>query len=349
MKRIAQLLLGLLAGGWAAVAAAHPLAPALLQLSEAADGQVQLLWRASVLQAVGVRPELPAGCRRAGEPLVTRDERGAETTRWTLHCDGGLAEPSPRVRCAAQVIVLNPIQDFVPQLERAGINVILRIERADGSMQKTLLDAAHPAYTVPPPAEAPPVFPSYLQLGVEHLLFGFDHVLFVAGLVLLVRGPRRLLLTVTAFTLGHSLTLSLAVLGFVRVNPGLTELGIALSLLLLAGDLARDPRRPPSWLARWPATMAVAFGLLHGLGFAGALAEIGLPPREIPLALFAFNLGIELGQLLLVGLLLVLGLLWRRLPPAPWSMPGVARLLPIYLIGTLAAYWCLERTVGLGG
>lgn len=335
MKSLGQFLLGLMACGWVTLAAAHPLAPALLQLSEAADGQVELLWRASVLQAVGVRPELPAGCRREGEPLVTRDERGAETTRWTLHCDGGLV--GKRV--------------FVPQLERAGINVILRIERADGSMQKTLLDAAHPAYTVPPPTAAPPVFPSYLQLGVEHLLFGFDHVLFVAGLVLLVRGPRRLLLTVTAFTLGHSLTLSLAVLGFVRVNPGLTELGIALSLLLLACDLARakDPQRPPSWLARWPATMAVAFGLLHGLGFAGALAEIGLPPREIPLALFAFNLGIELGQLLLVGLLLVLGLLWRRLPPAPWAVPGVARLLPIYLIGTLAAYWCLERTVGLGG
>ncbi len=335
MKSLGQFLLGLLACGWVTLAAAHPLAPALLQLSEAADGQVELLWRASVLQAVGVRPELPAGCRRESEPEVTRDERGAETTRWTLHCDGGLV--GKRV--------------FVPQLERAGINVILRIERADGSMQKTLLDAAHPAYTVPPPTAAPPVFPSYLQLGVEHLLFGFDHVLFVAGLVLLVRGTRRLLLTVTAFTLGHSLTLSLAVLGFVRVNPGLTELGIALSLLLLACDLARakDPQRPPSWLARWPATMAVAFGLLHGLGFAGALAEIGLPPREIPLALFAFNLGIELGQLLLVGLLLVLGLLWRRLPPAPWAVPGVARLLPIYLIGTLAAYWCLERTAGLGG
>ena len=335
MKSLGQFLLGLLACGWVTLAAAHPLAPALLQLSEAADGQVELLWRASVLQAVGVRPELPAGCRRESEPEVTRDERGAETTRWTLHCDGGLV--GKRV--------------FVPQLERAGINVILRIGRPDGSVQKTLLDAAHPAYTVPPPTAAPPVFPSYLQLGVEHLLFGFDHVLFVAGLVLLVRGPGRLLLTVTAFTLGHSLTLSLAVLGLVRVNPGLTELGIALSLLLLACDLvrAKDPQRPPSWLARWPATMAVAFGLLHGLGFAGALAEIGLPPREIPLALFAFNLGIELGQLLLVGLLLVLGLLWRRLPPAPWAVPGVARLLPIYLIGTLAAYWCLERTAGLGG
>lgn len=333
MSRLGRLLLGLLASGWAAVAAGHALAPALLQLSEAADGSVEVLWRASVLQAVGVSPELPAGCRREGEPAVTRDERGAETTRWTLRCDGGLV--GKRV--------------FVPQLERAGINVILRIERPDGSVQKTLLDAAKPAFTVPPPAEVPPVFPSYLQLGVEHLLFGFDHVLFVAGLVLLVRGPRRLLLTVTAFTLGHSLTLSLAVLGLVRMHPGLTELGIALSLLWLACDLARDPQRPPSWLARWPASMAVAFGLLHGLGFAGALAEIGLPPQDIPLALFAFNLGIELGQLLLVAVLLALGLLWRRLPSARWTLPGVARLLPIYLIGTLAAYWCLERTVGLGG
>lgn len=272
---------------------------------------------------------MPAECRRLREPAVTRDERGALTARWALDCPGGLAGK----------------QLEVPQLEKAGINVILRIERADGPVLKTLLDARRPQYTVPPPTLPPAVFPSYLQLGVGHLLFGFDHVLFVAGLVLLVRRPRRLLLTVTAFTLGHSITLSCAALGLVHVDQTVTEFGIALSILALACELARPPGTAPTWLARWPAAMAVAFGLLHGLGFAGALAEIGLPQQEIPLALFAFNLGIELGQVLLVLVLLMLGWAWNRLPQR-W--PELARLLPVYLIGTLAAYWCLERVQGLG-
>ncbi|WP_162932246.1 HupE/UreJ family protein [Solimonas sp. K1W22B-7] len=327
MKRL-LLLLALL---WSGTLAAHPLAPALLQLKEGEGGKVELLWRASILQAVGVEPRLPADCRRLDEPAVIRDERGALTARWTLDCGTGLSGKTL----------------LVPQLDRAGINVILRIERPDGSVLKTLLDASRPDYSVPALQAAPAVFPSYLQLGVEHLLLGFDHLLFVTGLVLLVRRLRALLITVTAFTLGHSITLSLAALGFVHVDSGYTELGIALSILLLACELARPAGSPPTLLARRPALMAVAFGLLHGLGFAGALAEIGLPQAEIPLALFGFNVGIELGQLLLVTALLGLGWLWRRLPLAAERPAALARLLPVYLIGSLAAYWCLERAAAL--
>ncbi|HEY0915138.1 MAG TPA: HupE/UreJ family protein [Solimonas sp.] len=326
MKRVLALLLWLCCGA----AQAHPLAPALLQLREAGDGRVELLWRASILQAVGVEPQLPADCARLEDPRIERDDRGAYTARWAVQCPGGLTGRSLSV----------------PQLERAGINVILRVERADGSVVKTLLDGARPSYTVPAPDAAPAVFPSYLHLGVEHLLFGFDHVLFVAALVLLVRRLKPLLITVTAFTLGHSITLGLAVLGFVHVDPGLTELGIALSILLLACELARPADRPPTLLARRPALMAVSFGLLHGLGFAGALSEVGLPQGEIPLALLAFNLGIELGQVLLVIVLLALGLAWRRLPAT--AQGPLPRLLPVYLIGALAAYWSLERVSGLG-
>jgi hypothetical protein len=166
-------------------------------------------------------------------------------------------------------------------------------------------------------------------------------------LVLLVRSVRPLVWTITAFTLGHSVTLALATLGFVRVNPALTELGIALSILYLAFEIVRP--RPDSLFRRRPWLMALAFGLLHGLGFAGALAEVGLPQAEIPLALFAFNIGIELGQLLVVALLLAAFQLWRLMAPGrvPAAFATAAALLPAYVIGSLAAFWCIGRTVVL--
>jgi hypothetical protein len=175
-------------------------------------------------------------------------------------------------------------------------------------------------------------------MGCEHLLGGVDHLLFVLGLVLWLRRPRRLLAAVTGFTLGHSLTLSLATLGLVRVPAAPVEVGIAASLFWLATRLARGEGAgvPPAQ----PWRMAAGLGLLHGLGFAGALTQAGLPPGEIPLALFAFNLGIELGQLVAVAALL-----------AALAAPRAARLraprwlarAPAYAIGTLAAALVLER------
>lgn len=331
MRRAAGWL-GLLASGWLSVASAHPLAPALLQLRESSDGTVELLWRTSVLQALEVAPRLPDECRQLDQPVVTRDERGAQTARWRVTCDGGIAGKSVSV----------------PQLQRAGINVIVHVQQPDGSVQQALLDATQPHYTVPAPAPAAPVFPSYLGLGMEHMAFGFDHVLFVVALALLVRRPRRLLLAVTAFTLGHSITLGVAALGILSAEPRLTELGIALSLLLLACELARDPRGSPGWLARWPATMALAFGLLHGLGFAGALADVGVPSGAIPLALLGFNLGIELAQILLLAGLALLALAWRHLPAALSTQHPALPLVPVYLIGTLAVFWTWERVAAFG-
>jgi len=172
-------------------------------------------------------------------------------------------------------------------------------------------------------------------------------LLFVFGLVLLVRGGRRLLWTVTAFTLGHSVTLALAVLGIVHIPQQPIEAGIALSIYILAVQLA--PFRPlkPSLMARFPWLMAGVFGLLHGLGFAGALAEVGLPDGEIPLALFSFNVGIELGQLAFVGVVLAA---WWGLRTLPLRWPKPAGYVPVYAMGSLAVFWFLERvTASLAG
>jgi hypothetical protein len=329
----------LLAGLWS-TAHAHALAPALLDLrelkpatGESSGTRYDVLWRTSVTRVQGseVRPQLPADCHALTTVQISAEENQSQVMRWQMQCGpDGLAGRTLGVA----------------GLDRSRINVILRIEPLTGSASTTLLDAGRPLFTVPAPQAGPPVFKSYLALGVEHLLLSLDHVLFVLGLMLLVRNLRPLVLTITAFTLGHSVTLALATLGFVRVNPALTELAIAASILILALEIVRP--RPNSIFRRRPWLMATAFGLLHGLGFAGALTEVGLPQGEIPLALFAFNLGIEIGQLLLIAVLLLLSSTWSRLPDrVPAGVHAVAVMLPSYVIGSLATLWCFERVVTL--
>jgi len=181
---------------------------------------------------------------------------------------------------------------------------------------------------------------AYLKLGLEHILTGSDHLLFVLGLILLVRHWRPLLWTITAFTAGHSLTLSLAAMGFVHVPQAPVEALIALSIFVVAVEITRRTEGGASGLWRMPWSMALVFGLLHGLGFAGALAEVGLPADEIPVALFAFNIGIELGQILFVGLILVS---WHVLARFPRRLGRAGQLIPAYVIGSLAALWAFER------
>jgi hypothetical protein len=183
----------------------------------------------------------------------------------------------------------------------------------------------------------------YLGLGVEHILLGVDHLLFVFGLLLLVHGPWMLLKTITAFTLAHSITLALATLGLVAVPPRPVDAAIALSIVFLGAEILRARQGRPSLAASRPWVVAFAFGLLHGLGFAGALTELGLAPGEIPLALLFFNLGVEVGQLMFVAACLALAWALRRLQVSwpRWAIP-----LPAYAIGTIAAFWLIERTSG---
>jgi hydrogenase/urease accessory protein HupE len=186
---------------------------------------------------------------------------------------------------------------------------------------------------------------AYLMHGVEHILFGYDHLLFVLALILIVRRGRVLLITVTAFTVAHSITLSLATLGLVHVPGPPVEATIALSILLLACELLRSDRGQASLTAQWPWLVAFSFGLLHGFGFASALTEIGLPQGDIPLALFAFNVGVEAGQLIFIAA--VLG----ALRCAQWiTFPALverhARSVATYAIGITAAYWFIERLAG---
>ena len=180
---------------------------------------------------------------------------------------------------------------------------------------------------------------AYLVLGIEHILTGFDHLMFVLALLFLVGFNRRLLWTITAFTLAHSMTLALSALGWLTLRPPPVEATIALSILLVAAEALHKEQ---TIARRWPALVAFTFGLIHGLGFAGALKEIGLPQNHLPVALLTFNVGVELGQLLVVTL--AFGV-YRAL--ARWPKFAVARVPALYAIGSVAAYWSIGRIVSI--
>jgi hydrogenase/urease accessory protein HupE len=225
-------------------------------------------------------------------------------------------------------------------------DVLLRIDLLDGRNLRQVLTADAPSFEIPAEAGRLGVFESYGKLGVEHILSGGDHLLFVLALVLIVGWGRALLWTITAFTAGHSVTLALATLGFVDVPQGPIEAAIALSIYFLAVELVRRLGGKRTITQRAPWAISFGFGLLHGLGFAGVLAEVGLPRDEIPTALFAFNVGIELGQLAFVAVVLA-GCAAFRAIPAPYSKRF--EISTAYAIGSIAIYWFLERATAAGG
>jgi hydrogenase/urease accessory protein HupE len=219
-------------------------------------------------------------------------------------------------------------------------DVIARVERLDGSSQVEALPADKTEFVVRPPAGKAEVAWSYLLLGVEHILGGIDHLLFVLALLLIVRGGKRIIATITAFTVAHSITLVSATMGWMTVPGPPVEAIIALSIVFVAAEVMHGVRGRPGLTARAPWLVAFSFGLLHGFGFAGALAEVGLPQNAIPIALLMFNVGVEIGQLLFVAAMMLLGTTLARLKLSQqaWQLPAAA-----YGIGCIAAFWTIER------
>jgi hypothetical protein len=318
MRSVAVVALCLVASG----AAAHPLAPSLLELREAPGGAITARWKTPSRRVPGSRltPRFPEGCRIVGERFP--DSSPLEVvSEWDLTCDDG---------------ALTGRRIAVEGVAASRADVLVRVALADGRRILRVLRPGDESFVVPEREGAARVLASYGRLGVEHIATGFDHLCFVLGLVLLVGGGRRLVGTVTAFTLGHSITLSLAVLGVVAFPVRAIEVLIAASIFVLAVELASAT---PGWLGRRAWAMAAGFGLLHGFGFAGALSQVGLPAGDIPLALLGFNAGIEVGQLAFVVAALMAG---RLLTPVVVRAPRL-RLVPAYAIGSLAGFWMLGR------
>ena len=304
---------------------AHEVRPGFLELRETAANAFLMTWKVPALgeYRLGIKPRLPETCGVIGTP-TTIQAGGAFIEHQRVSCDRGLE---------GQTIAIDG-------LDATLTDVLVRIENLDGMVRSARLTPSSPSFIVPVQPGPLMVLRDYVGLGVEHILFGIDHLLFVLCLLLLVRGVRQLLTTITAFTLAHSITLAAATLGFIRVPAAPVEATIALSIVFLASELVRGEAGRSAVTRSYPWLVAFSFGLLHGLGFAGALAEVGLPQREIPLALFAFNIGVELGQLAFVAAVLSLVRIARgvklRLPA--WA-PGAAG----YAIGSLAAFWVFAR------
>jgi len=321
---------------------AHRLSPAFFGLTETAANVFQVQWKVSISGglAATLEPQVPGGCSlsAAVRSYVVEDVRlqHAEMT-----CAEGLAGRELEV-------------DGLPLTQT---DVLLRVDYLDATAFNHRLTPDAPRVVIPERASSLDVIQTYLVLGTEHILMGIDHLLFVLALLLLVRGLGRLVMTVTAFTVAHSITLGAATLGFVRVPSAPVEATIALSILFLASELARrriaDARvsaQPPQSLqtedlmVRFPWIVAFSFGLLHGFGFAGALSDVGVPAHAVPLALLFFNVGVEIGQLLFIAGVLMLGWIIRRatLPVPAWWPRATA-----YGIGVVAAFWVCERTLAI--
>lgn len=326
------LLLTLAAGQ----AQAHDLRPAYLAITESAPGVYSVLWKAPAMGELrlAVYPRLPQSAVEAA-PRDSAFLDDAYVERWTVRDPTGFA---------GQTIAIDG-------LPASRTDVLVRIERLSGETSTTRLTPDRPSFEVPSSTGLVQVAATYLGLGVEHILSGVDHLLFVLALLILVPGWKRIGLTVTAFTVAHSITLAAATLGFVHVPGPPVEAAIALSIALVAVEIVNSTNGRESLTARLPWLVAFAFGLLHGFGFAGALSEVGLPGHAIPVALLFFNLGVELGQLLFIAVVMTLFVILRRIwlarvrPEANWS-PAWPRLAAAYCIGGVASFWLVERVSG---
>jgi len=326
--RLPWLLLILAALGLASEAAAHDVGISQVTLEEQGGGRYLL----------SVRPELAP--LEAFAPPVLPARCSAEPASGTVRPDAGRINYA--FTCPGRPLTADDLLRLPWQ--RQGAMVTVRWQ--DGSSARRLFTGGATGIEVPlaelqaSSGSLSAAARRYLALGVEHILLGIDHLLFVLGLLLIVRGPWQLLTTITAFTLAHSLTLALATFGLVTLPPRTVEAAIALSILFLAVEILHGRQGRRGLTHRFPWLVAFAFGLLHGLGFAGALADIGLPAAEVPVALLFFNLGVEIGQLLFVAA--VLSLRWAvRTLQLGW--PRWAEALPAYAIGTIASFWFMQR------
>ncbi len=303
--------------------------PAYLAMQEESPDSFTVLWKypLSTNNQAELEVLLPDGCEVLGDKNQWLDQ-AYTISRWNMRCADGLIKKEVKVT----------------GLDTSSTELLLRIEFLDNTTLVERLTPVRNSVVVPERQTITGIIKSYFVLGMEHILTGIDHLLFVLCVMLLLRSRKKLLLAITAFTVAHSFTLIAATLGYVQVNPTIVEILIALSIVILAYEIMRDYRGISGLSTRYPWLVIFIFGLMHGLGFAGALGEMGLPQNDIALALLFFNIGVEAGQILFI--LIVLLLLWplRKLfgkRIANWKP------FPAYAIGIAASFWFVERLTSL--
>lgn len=303
---------------------AHELRPAYLELHEEKAGEFAVLWKTPMVgdMRLSLAPQF-SGKSENLTPVATRGTGSAAVQTWRMR--------APELRGQTLRIM---------GLESTMTDALVRIEFSDGTDWTQRLTAGSPVGVVPRRSSALEVASVYLKLGVEHILTGWDHLLFVLALIIITRGGWMLVKTVTAFTISHTITLTAATLGFVHIPQQPVEAVIALSIVFVAAEIVHTHRGSKGITARAPWIVAFAFGLMHGLGFAGGLTEAGLPQGQIPTALLFFSLGVEAGHFLFIGFVLSLIACLRRLHLPNWQW---TELLPPYVIGSIAMLWVIQR------
>ena len=332
-RRSTKLILTALLFGavFSTVAYGHALEPGYLEVRQIDASLYAVMWKKPADNSgapMAIAVQLPEQCDPRTEGHLVLDG-GAYYARWSATCAGGLEGGTLQIA----------------GLERTSTDVLVRFDFADGVTGTHRLTPTDTSFVVPEQLDRLEVVQTYFAFGVEHILGGIDHLLFVLALLILVKGTRRIVATITAFTVAHSITLAGATLGWVNMPGPPVEAAIALSIAFVAAEILHSQQGRPGLTERYPWIVAFTFGLLHGFGFAGALTEVGLPQTEIPAALLFFNVGVEVGQLLFVAA--VLAILWlirrlirhRTVPQIPWMSA-----LPAYAIGSLAVFWVLERS-----
>lgn len=314
-------------------ARADEMRPAYLELRETSADTYDVVFKVPARgsdQRLSLYTRLPDDCKIV-TPIETEFTGSAFVERSTIHRDGGLA--------GAKI--------SIDGLAKSSTDALVRIQGLRGNSQTFRLSPSSPSLIVATAPSGFDVAKTYTVLGIEHILVGLDHLLFVLCLMLVAGIGRKLLITITGFTLAHSATLALSTLGILTIPRPPVEAVIALSIVFLASEIVRGDRSSLTY--RYPVSVSMSFGLLHGFGFAAVLGEIGLPPDEIPISLLFFNVGVEIGQLLFIAALLALAgiaiVISRALSKC---IPSPARWQPVaaYLIGTVATYWTIERIAG---
>ena len=329
-RPVLPILVLALALGASLPARADEFKPAYLQLTQVDRETYDVLWKLPAIDestTLKVKPQLPDGTV-AVTPVRSTYAAGIIVQRWRIRLPQGLD---------GKAILFS-------KLSETRIDVLARLVRLDGSVQLERIIPVDPRFVVKPSPGPLEVVRTYTVLGIEHILSGFDHLLFVFALVLLVQGTRRLFFTITSFTAAHSLTLAGATLGWVHVPGPPVEASIALSIAFVASEIVHTRQGRFSVTQRYPWVVAFTFGLLHGFGFASALAQVGLPQASIPIALLFFNVGVELGQVLFVGVVIALMAVgWRAMRRLQLPQPSWLWRVPPYVIGALATFWLVER------
>ncbi len=313
----------------APAALAHEIRPAFLQIREIDTDTYDILWKTPAQgdMRLALNVTLPPACANVGDPRTAMVD-GAVIQTWRSVCLGGLVGQTLAIDNLSQTLT----------------DAIVRYEPQGGGSRSFLLKPDRPFVAIPARQAWTDVGAAYFGLGVEHILLGIDHLMFVLALLILLGDTRRLLGAVTAFTIAHSLTLAGTTLGWIRLAGAPVEAMIALSIMFVAVEILRVRAGKESLTAKLPWLASFAFGLLHGFGFASALREIGIPDDAVGLALLSFNLGVEAGQILFIAGILAALFVWRRtrLPTSAWASRA-----PVYVVGSTAAFWFMERTAAI--